>query len=229
MCRKVWLTLHSHEGGPPSPGSFKRALIPLLLRSWLREIWLEQRRTVSIYYYLYFLSYFILFIVYLFKGSRLLFFPAMVQHSCLPSFLFIILLPFSLSLYLPDSNPLLSFNNQVSEVHLYTGIYDLICFLFMIYKHMQIRDYLWSYNGWLPRHTDLFSLSFFPLSDNHRRGMYLQMTMDGRVSGSDVQTPYSEYLALKYTQVSYSTWFTWLFGAKVDAITRKNCIYFFLF
>ncbi|KAF0025357.1 hypothetical protein F2P81_022238 [Scophthalmus maximus] len=27
--------------------------------------------------------------------------------------------------------------------------------------------------------------------DNHRRGMYLQMTQDGRVSGSDVQTPYS--------------------------------------
>lgn len=31
--------------------------------------------------------------------------------------------------------------------------------------------------------------------------MYLQMTMDGRVSGSDVQTPYSEYLALKYAQI----------------------------
>ncbi|TKS89902.1 Liprin-alpha-3 Protein tyrosine phosphatase receptor type f polypeptide-interacting protein alpha-3 [Collichthys lucidus] len=27
--------------------------------------------------------------------------------------------------------------------------------------------------------------------DNHRRGMYLQMTLDGRVSGSDAQTPYS--------------------------------------
>ncbi|XP_058477352.1 fibroblast growth factor 21 [Solea solea] len=26
-------------------------------------------------------------------------------------------------------------------------------------------------------------------TDNHRRGMYLQMTQDGRVSGSDVQTP----------------------------------------
>lgn len=30
--------------------------------------------------------------------------------------------------------------------------------------------------------------------------MYLQMTMDGRVSGSDVQTAYSEYLALQYTK-----------------------------
>nr|XP_020461993.1 fibroblast growth factor 21-like [Monopterus albus]UTM63716.1 fibroblast growth factor [Monopterus albus] len=28
-------------------------------------------------------------------------------------------------------------------------------------------------------------------TDNHRRGMYLQMTLDGTVSGSDVQTPYS--------------------------------------
>ncbi|XP_051274434.1 fibroblast growth factor 21 isoform X2 [Dicentrarchus labrax] len=28
-------------------------------------------------------------------------------------------------------------------------------------------------------------------TDNHRRGMYLQMTLDGRVSGSEAQTPYS--------------------------------------
>nr|XP_057918172.1 fibroblast growth factor 21 isoform X2 [Doryrhamphus excisus] len=28
-------------------------------------------------------------------------------------------------------------------------------------------------------------------TENHRRGMYLQMTQDGKVSGSDVQTPYS--------------------------------------
>lgn len=78
---------------------------------------------------------------------------------------------------------------------------SFIFFWFMIYEHVQIRDYLSSYEGWFPRHTDLFSLSFFPPSDNHRRGMYLQMTMDGRVSGSDVQTPYSEYLALKYTKI----------------------------
>ncbi|KAM8729579.1 fibroblast growth factor 21 [Acanthopagrus schlegelii] len=64
--------------------------------------------------------------------------------SYLPSLLLIISLPFSLSFYLTDSNPLLSFNSQVREVHLYT--------------------------------------------DNHRRGMYLQMTPDGRVSGSDAQT-----------------------------------------
>ncbi|XP_034414434.1 fibroblast growth factor 21 [Cyclopterus lumpus] len=75
--------------------------------------------------------------------------------SYLSSFLFIIPLPFSLSFYLTDSNPLLSFNNQVREVHLYT--------------------------------------------DNHRRGMYLQMTLDGRVSGSDAQTAYS-VLELKSVQ-----------------------------
>ncbi|XP_018533779.1 fibroblast growth factor 21 [Lates calcarifer] len=69
------------------------------------------------------------------------------SFSYLSSFLLIIPLPFSLSFYLTDSNPLLSFNNQVREGHLYT--------------------------------------------DNHRRGMYLQMTLDGRVSGSAVQTPYS--------------------------------------
>ncbi|XP_010731346.2 fibroblast growth factor 21 isoform X1 [Larimichthys crocea] len=67
--------------------------------------------------------------------------------SCLSSFFFIITLPLSLSFYLTDSNPLLSFDNQVREVHLYT--------------------------------------------DNHRRGMYLQMTLDGRVSGNDAQTAYS--------------------------------------
>ncbi|XP_059180419.1 fibroblast growth factor 21 [Centropristis striata] len=69
------------------------------------------------------------------------------SFSGLSSFLLIISLPFSLSFYLTDSNPLLSFDNQVREVHLYT--------------------------------------------DNHRRGMYLQMTLNGRVSGSDVQTPHS--------------------------------------
>ncbi|XP_076616245.1 fibroblast growth factor 21 [Chaetodon auriga] len=69
------------------------------------------------------------------------------SFSYLSCFLLIIPLPFSLSFYLTDSNPLLSFNSQVREVHLYT--------------------------------------------DNHRRGMYLQMSLDGRVSGSDAQTPYS--------------------------------------
>ncbi|XP_034716497.1 fibroblast growth factor 21 [Etheostoma cragini] len=69
------------------------------------------------------------------------------SFSCLSYFLLIIPLPFSLSFYLTDSNPLLSFDNQVREVHLYT--------------------------------------------DNHRRAMYLQMTVDGKVSGSDTQTCYS--------------------------------------
>ncbi|XP_069011832.1 fibroblast growth factor 21 isoform X1 [Embiotoca jacksoni] len=65
----------------------------------------------------------------------------------LPCFFLIIPLPISLSFYLPDSNPLLSFNNQVREGHLYT--------------------------------------------ENHRHGMYLQMALDGRVTGSDAQTLYS--------------------------------------
>ncbi|KAM9336790.1 fibroblast growth factor 21 [Symphorus nematophorus] len=69
------------------------------------------------------------------------------SFSYLCYFLLIIRFPFSLTFYLPDSNPLLSFTGQVREVHLYT--------------------------------------------ENHRRGMYLQMTLDGRVSGSDAQTPYS--------------------------------------
>lgn len=44
----------------------------------------------------------------------------MLQHPGIP-FVFMALLPFSLSMYLPNSNPLLSFHNQVREVHLYTG------------------------------------------------------------------------------------------------------------
>ncbi|XP_061910861.1 fibroblast growth factor 21-like isoform X1 [Entelurus aequoreus] len=67
--------------------------------------------------------------------------------SFLSFFLLIFQLPASLTFYIADSNPLLAFNNQVREGHLYT--------------------------------------------ENHRRGMYLQMTQDGRVSGSEVQTPYS--------------------------------------
>lgn len=34
--------------------------------------------------------------------------------------------------------------------------------------------------------------------------MYLQMTLDGRVSGSDVQTPYSEYLADNICRAQFS-------------------------
>ncbi|XP_042363359.1 fibroblast growth factor 21-like [Plectropomus leopardus] len=70
------------------------------------------------------------------------------SFSYLSSLLLIIPLPFSLSFYLTDSNPILSFdNNQAREVHLYT--------------------------------------------ENHRRGVYLQMTLDGIVSGCDAQTAYS--------------------------------------
>ncbi|XP_047464509.1 fibroblast growth factor 21 [Mugil cephalus] len=69
------------------------------------------------------------------------------RSSYLSSFLLIITLPFSLSFYLTDSNPILSFDSQVREAHLYT--------------------------------------------DNHRRGMYLQISLDGRVTGSDAQSPYS--------------------------------------
>ncbi|XP_056285238.1 fibroblast growth factor 21 [Pseudoliparis swirei] len=80
------------------------------------------------------------------------------SFSYLSSFLFIIPLPFSLSFYLTDSNPLLSFSNQVREVHLYT--------------------------------------------ENHRRGMYLQMTLDGRVSGGDAHTADS-VLELKSVQAGH--------------------------
>ncbi|KAM3859887.1 fibroblast growth factor 21-like [Diretmus argenteus] len=63
------------------------------------------------------------------------------------AFLLVTLLPFSLSFYISDSNPILSLNDQVRERHLYT--------------------------------------------ENHRRGMYLEMTADGRVSGSAAQTLHS--------------------------------------
>lgn len=39
----------------------------------------------------------------------------------------------------------------------------------------------------------LFYLLIFA-AENHRRGLYLQMNSDGRVTGNDAQTPYSEYL-----------------------------------
>ncbi|XP_029954747.1 fibroblast growth factor 21 [Salarias fasciatus] len=71
------------------------------------------------------------------------------------AFFLIISFPFSLSFYLPDSNPLFSFSSQVREGHLYT--------------------------------------------DNHRRGVYMQISQDGRVSGSDARTPYS-VLQLKSVQ-----------------------------
>ncbi|XP_077407364.1 fibroblast growth factor 21 [Vanacampus margaritifer] len=71
----------------------------------------------------------------------------LANSNFLCSFLLTILLPVSLSFYLADSNPLLAFNSQVREGHLYT--------------------------------------------ENHRRGIYLQISQDGSVSGSDVQTPYS--------------------------------------
>ncbi|XP_071763447.1 fibroblast growth factor 21 [Centroberyx gerrardi] len=75
---------------------------------------------------------------------------SMFPHTCFSffsAFLFIIRLPFSLSFYIADSNPILALSDQVRERHLYT--------------------------------------------DNHRRGMYLEMTADGRVSGSAAQTLHS--------------------------------------
>ncbi|KAM6897485.1 fibroblast growth factor 21 [Xenentodon cancila] len=80
----------------------------------------------------------------------------------MPSFFLILPLRFSLSFYLPDSNPLLSFNNQVREVHLYTVL----------------------------------------AAENHRRGMFLQINVDGRVTGSEAQTPYS-LLQLKSVKAGY--------------------------
>ncbi|XP_078793507.1 fibroblast growth factor 21 [Oryzias latipes] len=63
------------------------------------------------------------------------------------TFTFLLVFPLSFGFYIPDSNPLLHFNSQDREVHLYT--------------------------------------------ENHRRGLYLQMNSDGRVTGNDAQTPYS--------------------------------------
>ncbi|XP_072312525.1 fibroblast growth factor 21 [Eucyclogobius newberryi] len=76
------------------------------------------------------------------------------QYALIALLLFI-LLPCIQSFYIPNSNPLLAFGNQVRETHLYT--------------------------------------------DNHRRGMYLQIMLDGQVSGSGSQTQYS-VLQLKSVQ-----------------------------
>uniref|UniRef100_G3NZD1 Fibroblast growth factor n=1 Tax=Gasterosteus aculeatus TaxID=69293 RepID=G3NZD1_GASAC len=72
------------------------------------------------------------------------------------SLLLMVPLPFCSSFYLTDSSPLLPFNNQVKEVHLYTA-------------------------------------------ENHRRAMYLQIALDGSVSGSDARSTYS-VLQLKSIQ-----------------------------
>ncbi|XP_032431167.1 fibroblast growth factor 21 [Xiphophorus hellerii] len=71
------------------------------------------------------------------------------RPSCPFPFLFLILsLPFfSSSFYIPESNPIFAFRNQLREVHLYT--------------------------------------------ENHRRGLYVEIHLDGRVTGSDAQSPYS--------------------------------------
>ncbi|XP_067100224.1 fibroblast growth factor 21 [Osmerus mordax] len=70
-----------------------------------------------------------------------------------------LLLPLSSSLYIPDSNPLLSLGDQVRERHLYT--------------------------------------------ENHRRGLFLEMTLDGRVMGNPAQTAHSvlELRAVRQGQV----------------------------
>ncbi|XP_019901991.1 fibroblast growth factor 21 [Esox lucius] len=79
----------------------------------------------------------------------------MCEHISMLSFS-LFLLPSSLSFYIPDSNPVLPYNDQVRERHLYT--------------------------------------------DNERRGLFLEITPDGRVTGSSVQTPLS-VLELKSVQV----------------------------
>ncbi len=71
------------------------------------------------------------------------------------AFLLIISLPFSMSFYLTDSNPLLSFNSQVREVHLYTGIYGI----FFLLQYENISEMLLLLN---PLSSSLF-LTFFVL------------------------------------------------------------------
>ncbi|XP_054914027.1 fibroblast growth factor 21 [Poeciliopsis prolifica] len=71
------------------------------------------------------------------------------NHPAFPfPFLFFILsLPFSWSFYIPESNPIFAFRNQLREVNLYT--------------------------------------------ENHRQGLYVEIHLDGRVTGSDALSPYS--------------------------------------
>lgn len=128
-------------------------------------------------------------------------------HNCfsyLSSFFLIISLPLSLSFYLTDSNPLLSFNSQVREVHLYTGIYDCIFFSKLLIDSVQIWKYCCRY-----------SLTSCTLADNHRRGMYLQMSLDGRVSGSDAKTLNSEYLVEMWETDS-------IWGPNLECFLFKN-------
>lgn len=79
-----------------------------------------------LFYFKLFIFIYSLFIS--FERFLTLFFQMFSQtfFSYLSSFLFVVPLPFSLSFYLPDSNPLLSFDSQVREVHLYTGIYKIL-------------------------------------------------------------------------------------------------------
>lgn len=109
---------------------------------------------------------------------KLHFFPSqMVPRDSflgLSALLFIISLPSSLLFYLPDSNPLLSFGSHGRDIHLYTGTPGLL-------SHPALT--------WVHCHDGFFLFG----ADNQRRGMYLQMSTDGRVSGSDVQTANSEY------------------------------------
>ncbi|KAF3853510.1 hypothetical protein F7725_014198 [Dissostichus mawsoni] len=100
--------------------------------------------------------------------------------SGLSSFLLIVRLHFCLSFYLTDSNPILSFDIQVREVHLYTGIYTTTDLMSILMKCCC---------SFIP-YANFFLSFLFHDVDNHRRGMYLQMTLDGRVSGSDAQTPH---------------------------------------
>ncbi|KAM4525750.1 fibroblast growth factor 21 [Fundulus diaphanus] len=74
-------------------------------------------------------------------------FPNTLFSHQFPILFLILSLHFSWSFYLPESNPIIAFRNQLREVHLYT--------------------------------------------ENHRRGLYLQLNLDGSVTGSDARTPYS--------------------------------------
>ncbi|CAB1312252.1 unnamed protein product [Coregonus sp. 'balchen'] len=50
---------------------------------------------------------------------------SLCAHISLLSCSLLVLLPLSISFYIPDSNPLLLFNDQVRERHLYTGVLEL--------------------------------------------------------------------------------------------------------
>ncbi|XP_020496208.1 fibroblast growth factor 21 [Labrus bergylta] len=71
----------------------------------------------------------------------------------------------------------------------HTLTFYLPAFLFIISLPFSLPFYLPDSNPLSNLNNQVREVLLY--TDNHRRGMYLQMTLDGRVSGSDAQTPQS--------------------------------------